>query len=284
MNTITATDMSTSIDVTARRIVYRTGGRTRGGVTRFVSPGDAGKLIKPFVFLDLFQLESSRHKMGMHPHSGIATVTVIMKGALEYRETTGSQGVLPVGGVEWMSAGGGVWHEGGPANGGTVEGFQLWLALPPEDENGPSQSLYLAPDKVQSEGPARVIIGQYNKAQSPIHPRASLNYLHVSLKAGERWTYLPPAGHDVAWVAVASGGLDADGTRIEREVAVFEEGDGPLHFTAQADTQFVLGSAVKHPYDLVTGYYSVHTSQEALGKGEQEISRIGAELRADGIL
>jgi redox-sensitive bicupin YhaK (pirin superfamily) len=267
-----------------RGIVHRTRGRGRGGVTRFVSPGDLGELIKPFVFVDLFELESSRHKMGMHPHSGIATVTVILDGALEYRETTGSRGVLPVGGIEWMRAGGGVWHEGGPADGGGVTGFQLWLALPPEDENGPTQSIYLAPEHVQSDGPARVVIGQYGTASSAIRPRAPINYLHVTLRDGETWRYQPPAGHDVAWVAVARGAVDTAGTTLEREVAVFEEGGGELVFTARGATDFVLGSAPKHPHDLVTGYYSVHTSHAALDRGEAEIARIGAELRAAGAM
>src|SRR5437773_11133050 len=95
-----------------RKILYRTRGKTHGGITRLVSPSDMGELIKPFVFLDLFKLSSTGPSMSMHPHSGIATVTVILSGNLEYRETTGRQGTLPVGGVEWMSAGGGVWHGG----------------------------------------------------------------------------------------------------------------------------------------------------------------------------
>lgn len=269
---------------TTRPIRYRTSGRTVGGVTRLVSPGDLGQHIKPFVFVDLFELASSRHKMGMHPHSGIATVTVILDGALEYRETTGSHGVLPAGGVEWMRAGGGVWHEGGPAAGGAVTGFQLWLALPPEDENGPAQSIYLAPEQVPSEGPARVVIGRHGAAASPIAPRAPINYLHVTLRDGESWRYQPPAGHDVAWVAVGRGAVETAGTTLERELAVFEQGSGELVFTARGKTEFVLGSAPRHPHDLVTGYYSVHTSQAALERGEREIARIGERLRADGVL
>jgi redox-sensitive bicupin YhaK (pirin superfamily) len=276
-------DFSTQA-VAERRIVHRTRGRGRSGVTRLVSPGDLGELIKPFVFVDLFELESPRHRMGMHPHSGIATVTVILDGALAYRETTGSHGILPAGGIEWMRAGGGVWHEGGPADGGGVKGFQLWLALPPEDENGPTQSIYLAPQHVQAEGPARVVIGQHGNATSAIRPRAPINYLHVTLRDGETWRYQPPAGHDVAWVAVGRGAVDTAGTTLEREVAVFEEGSGELAFTARGATDFVLGSAPKHPHELVTGYYSVHTSQAALDRGEAEIARIGTRLRAEGVL
>lgn len=267
-----------------RNIVYRSSGSTRGGVNRLVSPGDLGQLIKPFVFLDLFHLDTPASKMGMHPHSGIATVTVVMDGALEYRETTGNQGQLPTGGVEWMSAGGGVWHEGGAAPGQHVTGFQLWLALPAEDENGPASSQYVAPAHVPMHGPARIIIGSYGGVSSPIRPRAPINYLHVKLRDGERWTYVPPEHHDVGWVAVASGALQTGGTTVRREVAVFEEGGGAIDVVAQGAAEFVLGSAARHPHELVTGSYSVHTSAAALELGEREIRRIGAQLRAANLM
>ena len=52
---------------------------------------------------------------GLHPHSGIATLTYLAEGSVNYEDTNGATGVLPAGGVEWMQAGGGVWH--GPATG-----------------------------------------------------------------------------------------------------------------------------------------------------------------------
>jgi hypothetical protein len=68
------------------------------------------------------------------------------------------------------------------------------------------------------------------------------------------------------------------------EVAVFEEGGGSLEFLAQGTTRFVFGSARKHPYDLVLGDYSVHSTDEALRRGEAEIRRIETELRGNGTL
>jgi len=68
------------------------------------------------------------------------------------------------------------------------------------------------------------------------------------------------------------------------ELAVFEESNQPIDFVAHGDTSFVLGSAVKHPHDLVMGHYSVHTSKAALEQGEAEIQRIGARLRSGGRL
>jgi len=74
----------------------------------------------------------------------------------------------------------------------------------------------------------------------------------------------------------------AGGTELQRELAIFDESDEPIDFAAEGDTEFIVGSAVKHPHDLVTGYYSVHTDAQALQEGEAQIARIGAELRALG--
>lgn len=285
--------MTATLAITeARAIVYRTRGSTHGPITRLVSPGDLGEFLKPFVFLDHFGLQSpigDRGGFGMHPHSGIATLTYLFEGSVLYEDSTGERGELPAGGMEWMRAGNGVWHDGALAPGATrARGFQLWVALPASEENAPARSLYLTPFQVPQEGPARVLLGRYGAAQSSIAAPAPMNYLAVQLKAGERWRYVPPAGHGVGWVAVDQGQLDAGdrtgGAIGVGELAIFEESGAAIDFLAHADTVFVLGSAEKHPYPLVTGYYSVHTSKTALDQGEAEIRRIGARLREEGRL
>jgi redox-sensitive bicupin YhaK (pirin superfamily) len=264
-----------------RELVFRTHGHTRGPITRLVSPSDLGQVIKPFVFLDLAVFEAGEPRMriedGWHPHSGIATVTVILEGAIRFEETTGRAGVLSAGGVEWMRAGNGVWHTGA-AEPGRARVFQLWIALPPELENGPSVSDYLLPEDVPVVGPARVILGGYGNTKSPI-TAPPLTYLHVSLEAGERWTYEPPRGHEVAWVAVAEGTLRTPSIVRSGEVAIFEDSEKSIDFVAEGAASFVLGSAARHPHELFLGNYSVHTSAEALRRGEAGIRRIGQQLR-----
>jgi redox-sensitive bicupin YhaK (pirin superfamily) len=278
--------MSVAVVVPARAIVYRTRGRAHGPITRLVSPGDLGEILKPFVFLDLFCFKpAAGHRgFGMHPHSGIATLTFMSEGDVGYEDTTGKKGVLTAGGVEWLRAGNGVWHAGAPVEGSPVSGFQLWVALPASEENAPAQSLYLAPSEVPQEGPARVLLGRYGAAQSAIAAPASMNYLAVRLQDGERWRYTPPDGHTVAWVAVSAGQVEASEPVGNGELAVFDESGEVIDFLARGDTAFVLGSAVKHPHELVMGYYSVHTSQATLAQGEAEIQRIGARLRREGRL
>jgi redox-sensitive bicupin YhaK (pirin superfamily) len=153
-----------------REIIHRTRGQAGGPITRLASPSDLGELIKPFVFLDRFEFTGGHPPpsldLGWHPHSGIATVTVLLEGTLRYAETTGQQGTLTAGSIEWMRAGNGVWHTGTTAS-DRVRGFQLWVALPPELENAPSASHYVMPDEVPVEGPARVILGALGKARIP---------------------------------------------------------------------------------------------------------------------
>ncbi|WP_256080417.1 pirin family protein [Massilia sp. YIM B04103] len=272
--------MNAVLKPAARQIRYRSQGSQRSWFTRLASPSDVGEMIKPFVFLDDFDMESrGGPRAGLHPHSGIATVTVVRSGTIDYVDTSGASGQFGAGGVEWMKAGGGIWHGGSAAPGQRVQGFQLWLALPRAEENGPSESLYLAPGQIPSDGPARVVIGQYGQARSPLQYAAPLNYLHVKLKAGESWSYQPPAGHQVAWVALASGKLHVSDAVLGKEIAVFEESEAALDFYAEHDTEFVLGSAAKHPHELVLGYYSVHSSAAALRRGEARIQELGRQLR-----
>jgi redox-sensitive bicupin YhaK (pirin superfamily) len=267
-----------------RQIIYSTRGYAGGPITRLMSPSDLGQLIKPFVFLDHFAFDGRGQPMSMehgwHPHSGIATVTVVLEGAVQYAETTGKAGVLSAGSVEWMRAGNGVWHTGAPQPEG-VRGFQLWVALPPELENAPNASHYVMPEESPVDGPVRVILGSHGKMKSPIDA-PPMNYLVVSLKAGERWSYQPAAGHDVAWVAVHEGVLRTPTPIPSGEIAIFEPSEASIDFLAEGDTVFVLGSAPAHRHQLALGSYSVHTSPKALRQGEEEIRRIGARLLAEG--
>ena len=287
MSTLTARSRITQWQppVAARRVVHRTRGSSHGPITRLVSPSDLGELIKPFVFLDHFDLQpGGTAPFGIHPHSGIATFTLLLSGSVAYEDTTGKSGVLPAGGLEWMRAGGGVWHDGRSADLSRMHGLQLWVALPPELENANPESQYVAPDEVPQVGPVSVALGRHGASRSPVHAPEFINYLHVKLRDGERWRYAPPATHNVAWLAVDKGTLRAPEAIREGELVVFEQSTAAIELQADGDTSFVLGSAPRHPHPLVLGYYSVHTSAQTLERGEAEIARIGERLRHEGRL
>jgi redox-sensitive bicupin YhaK (pirin superfamily) len=285
MNNREMTTLRTTTQAPARHITHRTRGHAQGPVTRLVSPSHVGELIKPFVFLDYFDIHPGHSPaFGFHPHSGIATLTLLLKGQISYEETSGTKGIIEAGGVEWMRAAGGVWHTGGAVGTERAKGYQLWIALPPEMESIDPEALYLERKEFQSRGPARVILGRYGEFASQILAPRTINYLDVALKKGATWRYQPPDNHTVAWIAVHAGKLAAPATVDRGELVVFEESNRALEFEAQEDAAFILGSSVKHPHELVLGYHSVHTHKQALEEGEAKIAEIGRRLQAEGRL
>ena len=127
----------------------------------------------------------------------------------------------------------------------------LGLPCPPELELGPSESVYLSPETIPTDGPVRVLIGSYGTAASSIEAPSPMNYLTVHLKARERWSYRPPAGHTVLWTAVGKGSILVPDEVQQGEMVAFRPSSAALEFEAQSDVEFVLGSAVPHDYRLV---------------------------------
>jgi redox-sensitive bicupin YhaK (pirin superfamily) len=151
-----------------RRIVHRTRGQGHGPIVRLMSPSDRGEELKPFVFLDLFDadLRALAGSMPVHPHSGIATVTVFPEGDATFDDPHAGRGTITSGGVEWARAGKGMWHghELSAGQSPKVRGFQLWLALPPDLETTEAESQYVVNEQIPSIGPARVLVGSYGRS------------------------------------------------------------------------------------------------------------------------
>src|SRR5258706_10860899 len=140
MKTLARTAALDPLQIPSRRIAFRTFGRSHGPIVRLVSPSDVGELIKPFVFLDYFEAEPhAGPNFGFHPHSGIATVSVILGGQVSYEESTGVKGTLQAGDVEWMRASGGAWATRGRVGAQRRTGAPPSLALPPELGRGAPQ-------------------------------------------------------------------------------------------------------------------------------------------------
>ena len=85
-----------------------------------------------------------------------------------------------------------------------VPRIQLWIALPPDHELGPTESIYQTPQDIRAKGPASVLLGTLGEVSSPLKAPSSTIYLAVWLKAGS-WRYEPPANHTICWIALGSG-------------------------------------------------------------------------------
>lgn len=261
-----------------RPIVHRTRGTGGGPITRLMSPSDLGRHLKPFVFLDLIDAPSSiTQGANLHPHSGIATVTVLTEGNLRFDKGDWGTGLLDYGGVEWMRAGSAIWHgdEYRPDSAPRFKGFQLWVALPESIEMSEPEWQFVEADGIPAVGPARLVAGAYQGERSPVRSFDGLNYLMVTLAPGEAWTYETPGGHTVGWLSLSHGSLAGAETCTAGELIVFDRSDAPIPLRAGNEgATFVLGSAEPHPHELVLGYYSVHTSEANLEAGERRIAEV----------
>ena len=284
---------STHEPLQRRLVTSRHAGEVHGPINRVVDPGELGRLLKPFVFLDYFNAPVQKgFGFGMHPHSGLATLTWQPNCDIEYADTTGQKGILKAGGLEWMNAGGGAWHRGSFATAGTATGFQLWVPMPPSVEDAEASGQYVAPDEVAilyvPGGLVRVLLGSLESSGvrviSPIHSFQDMNYFVLELEADATWTYVPPTAHTVAFAFPFEGSARVCGEAGHETLMVLSD-KGAITFDSPGTASRVLvGSARPHPHELVLGPSSVHTNAESLRNGHQRIREIGMELKARGQL
>jgi redox-sensitive bicupin YhaK (pirin superfamily) len=185
-----------SVQTQNRKVVHRTRGSRHGPITRLMSPSDLGKQLKPFVFLDLFEadMRALAGSMPVHPHSGIATVTVFTQGDVTFDDPIAGHGTIGYGGLEWARAGIGMWH-GKELSAGTspmVHGFQLWIALPPELERAEPEAQYLGADLMPSIGrPASSsVLTKPGRAQRELHAGLTTCWSRSSPVSGGRMNLL----------------------------------------------------------------------------------------------
>jgi hypothetical protein len=161
--------------------------------------------IGPFMLLDEFHSDDPNAYIAgfpPHPHRGFETVTYMLAGRMHHRDSTGGEGVITSGDVQWMTAGSGVIHSEMPAQqSGLLWGFQLWLNLPSSQKMRPPEYQGLKsetiPD-VELDGlSVRVIAGDFEGATGPAPERPTKPwYLDVRMGAGARHEFDVPEGHD----------------------------------------------------------------------------------------
>ncbi|HVR37997.1 MAG TPA: pirin family protein [Thermoanaerobaculia bacterium] len=186
-----------------------------------------------------------------HPHRGFETVTYILEGAVEHRDSRGNHGRIGAGDVQWMTAGSGVIHSEMPSgeiqrNGGRMHGFQLWVNLPRRDKmmSPRYQELPAAqiPTATSADGKVTVtvIAGQSLDTHATIDTRTPIVYLHVRLSAGARFTQPIPATYNA--FAFVIGGEATFGDRVAREndAVLFDRDGDEVSMTAADGVELLL--------------------------------------------
>jgi redox-sensitive bicupin YhaK (pirin superfamily) len=182
-----------------------------------------------------------------HPHRGFETVTYLLSGEMEHKDSGGHAGRLRAGDVQWMTAGAGVVHSEMPSaefqrSGGRLHGFQLWVNLPrqskmmqPRYQEISSASI---PTSRTEDGlvTVRVIAGEALGARAVIETVTPIMYLHFTLRPGGRVSQPVPRGYNAfAYVVDGEGLFGAEGEHA---------GDGQMvMFAADGDEVMIVNPA-----------------------------------------
>ncbi|MDQ5911327.1 MAG: quercetin 2,3-dioxygenase [Pseudomonadota bacterium] len=231
--------------------------------------------LDPFLMLDAFGSDQPDDYIAGfpdHPHRGFETVTYMIAGRMQHRDSAGHEGLLEPGGVQWMTAGRGVIHSEIPQQAeGVMEGFQLWLNLPARDKmTAPEYRDFTAADLpgfVTDAGVTVIVIaGESHSVTGAVTREATAPlYLDLHLPAGARFTQSLPVGHN-AFVYVYRGAVNIAGTSVPvQRMAILAnnaEADGVMiEATEAANVLLVAGQPLNEPI-VQHGPFVMNTEQE----------------------
>lgn len=248
-----------------------------------------GKQLSPFLLLDYagpaeFTPTDKLRGVGQHPHRGFETVTIVYKGEVAHRDSTGQGGIIGPGDVQWMTAGAGILHEEFHSEafakaGGTLEMVQLWVNLPASDKMAaPGYQAIVnsdipAIDLPDDAGTVRVIAGEFAGKGGPAKTFSPMHVWDLRLNQGSTSELAVPDGWSTA-IIVLRGTVLVNGGTVAREsqMAVLDQAGSRITIEANNDTVVLLisGEPIDEP---IVGYGPfVMNSQEEIAQAVEDFN------------
>ena len=222
-----------------------------GFVVHRCFPSGVIRNLDPFLLLDemgpLDLLPYESKGFPEHPHRGFVTVTYMLDGRFEHKDSQGNSGKLGPGDVQWMTAGSGLVHSEMPEkefakNGGRLHGFQLWINLrktdkwiKPDYQDVPSTRIpqVSTPDGKVS---AKVIAGNYLDAKAVINTLTPILYLHFTLQPGAQVVQSVPKNYNAfAYIINGKALIGKDETAVGGKNLIVFENDGEIISIRESD-------------------------------------------------
>jgi hypothetical protein len=260
----------------------------------------------PFLLLDDFRNDRpADYQAGFpwHPHRGIETITYVLAGTVDHKDSLGNNGALGAGDVQWMTAGSGILHQEMPKGDtrGRMHGFQLWANLPASLKmTAPRYQDIKAgevPEVTDDDGTrVRVVCGDFWGKRGPVDGTAAEpRYLDISVPAGRRKSFPVEVGrHAFAYVFEGSGTFssasqpfgvltekeNADGAETlireqtgNRSLVLFDSGDEVTVQVGEEGIRFLLVSG--KPLEEPVAWYGpiVMNTQQQLRQAFEELEQ-----------
>ncbi|MGR8978860.1 MAG: pirin family protein [Gammaproteobacteria bacterium] len=234
----------------------------------------------PFLLMDYagpayFPPASKPRGVGLHPHRGFETVTLLYQGEVEHQDTAGNGGLIGPGDVQWMTAAKGVLHQemhsaAFTRQGGTFEAVQLWVNLPAAYKMTDPHYQTLIRTRIPSvklddKGSLlRVIAGHYGDTEGPARTHTPINLWDMRIAAGQTVELSVHEDYTTLLFALKSDVLINGGEELKAaKLAYFDRSGSRISIAAGQDAALLLmnGAPIDEP---IAGYgpFVMNTQEE----------------------
>tara|TARA_Y100001970_G_scaffold58400_1_gene74133 strand:+ start:1171 stop:2007 length:837 start_codon:yes stop_codon:yes gene_type:complete len=263
-------------DIQVNQIIEPTPATDGAGVKLKRSIGVEPNYFDPFLMLDEFGSENKDDYIAgfpAHPHRGIETVTYMLAGEFEHKDSTGGKGRMTAGDVQWMKTGSGIIHSEMPAmREGKLHGFQLWINMPAKTKMSKPEYHYIDADQmsvhIDNEKKVKVIAGKFEKAEGPIKKHnVDPIYFDIELQQGKNFSSRIPLNHN-SFIYLIKGEIKVGDMPHEKvkdsKLILLTQGDN-LQVTALSNAKFLLISGKPIGEKIARGGpFVMNTKQEIL--------------------
>jgi redox-sensitive bicupin YhaK (pirin superfamily) len=254
-----------------------------GFSVRRALPSPQRRMVGPFIFFDQMGPATFGAGEGLdvrpHPHIGLATLTYLLEGQIEHRDSLGSLQTIRPGEVNLMTAGSGITHsERSPAearvSGGPLFGLQTWIALPAADQEiAPAFDHYTAAEipNLEADGVTlSVVVGHLDGLRSPVRTYSDTIYADLVLADGARYQFR--AEHVERAMYVVSGAVEVVGQegRFAAGEFVVLKPDAEIVLRADGGTRLTLVGGEPFPEQRQIFWNFVSTSAERIEQAKQD--------------
>ncbi len=238
-------------DIEVKNIINPVPATDGAGVKLKRSIGVEPNYFDPFLMLDEFGSEDSKDYIAgfpSHPHRGIETVTYMLAGEFEHKDSTGGEGRMTAGDVQWMKTGSGIIHSEMPAmKEGKLHGFQLWINMPASLKMSKPEYHYIDANEMSvhrdEDKKVKVIAGKFENAEGPIKKHnVEPIFFDIELKQNKQFSFSIPKSHN-SFVYLVDGRIkigNLSHDNIEGSKLVLLTNGNSLKVSAETNAKFLL--------------------------------------------